>query len=226
MPRKPRVVIPGVPYHVTQRGNNRQDVFFADGDRFVYLRWLAENCARYGLDIRAYCLMTNHIHLVAVPLREDSLSRAVGLTDARYAQHVNKVHTRTGHLWQSRFYSCALDDKHEVAAMRYVEQNPVREGLVADASTYPWSSAAAHLGDVDPSGLLDLPAWRRQWTVDDWGKMLASGLPETQVKTLRRHTSRGWPLGSESFVTKVERLLLRRARPLPAGRPKGWRKTL
>ena len=225
MPRIARIVIPGIPYHVTQRGNNRQDVFFVDDDRRVYLKLLRDYAEQFGLGLLGWSLMTNHVHLVAVPEKEDSLARAVGLTDGRYAQYINRFHRRTGHLWQNRFYSCALDEEHAVAALRYVEQNPVRAKITRVPWTYAWSSASAHLGGPDPSGLLDLDAWRREWSPRDWREMLRSGLDDVSTGLIRRHTGRGRPLGSDGFISKMEKLLGRRLRALPVGRPKGRQKS-
>ncbi len=224
MPRIARIVIPDVAYHVTQRGNNRQDVFFTDDDRRAYLEWLREYSRAFDLRILGWCLMTNHVHLVAVPGREDSLALAIGRTDLRYTQYVNRAHRRSGHLWQNRFYSCALDEKHTVAALRYVEQNPAREKMTRAPWRYEWSSAAAHVGEADAWELVDLKEWTRDWTGEEWKRMLREGLDAKQIGALRRHTSRGRPLGSDSFVSKIETLLGRRVRALSPGRPKGWRK--
>ena len=168
--------------------------------------------------------MTNHVHFVVVPRRPDSLAMAIGRTDFRHAQYVNRLHRRSGHLWQNRFYSCALDEKRAVAALRYIEQNPVRAKMYRVPWTYDWSSAAAHVGEGDPWGLLDLGRWTRDWTTAEWERMLREGLDEREVGALRRYTARGRPLGSDSFVSKIETLLGRRVRPLPSGRQKGWRK--
>jgi len=224
MPRIARIVIPEVPYHLTQRGNNRQDVFFVDDDRRVYLEMLADYASRFDLEILAWCLMTNHIHLVAVPGTEKSLAQTLQRVDFRYAQYVNRLHRREGHLWQNRFYSCALDERHAVAALRYVEQNPVRARMSRVPWRYEWSSAAAHVGEEDKWGLLDLEAWRAEWSQDEWRRMLRSSLEESSVGAIRRCTAGGRPLGSDSFIRKIETLIGRRVRPLPEGRPKGWRK--
>jgi putative transposase len=224
MPRIARTVIPGIPHHVTQRGNNRQDVFFVEDDRTVYLHFLSRYAPQFGLDILGYCLMTNHVHLVAVPRKADSLALAVGRADFRYTQYVNRMHSRVGHLWQNRFHSSPLDERHTVAALRYLEQNPVRARIVRVPWRYRWSSASAHVGGRDGSGLLDLDAWGKKWTPDEWREMLRSSLDEKVVESLRHHTARGRPLGSDSFISKLEHLLGRRLRALPIGRPKGWRK--
>ncbi len=157
MPRVARVVIPGCPHHVTQRGNNRGDVFFVDDDRQAYLEMLQEQGERFGLEVQGYCLMTNHVHVIATPEHEDSLAKAIGHTHWLYTRYVNSLHGRSGHLWQNRFYSCTLGDEHFWTAMAYVERNPVRTKLVRRAWRWPWSSAAAHCGlndgAIDRSGL-------------------------------------------------------------------------
>jgi putative transposase len=221
MPRTRRIVIPEVPYHVTQRGNNRQDVFLVQEDRRRYLQWLGDYSRRFEMDILAWCLMTNHVHMVTVPRRQDSLARAIGLTDQRHAQYMNLLHKRTGHLWQDRFYSCPMDEKHAMAAIRYVEQNPVREGLAAVAWEYPWSSAAAHVGERDRWGLVDLSAWFGQRSAQDWREVLRADLNVRQADAIRRHTARGRPLGADAFVSRMESLLGLRLHALPRGRPKG-----
>ena len=145
MPRAARVVIPGCAHHVTQRGNNRQEVFFVEDDRRVYLEFLRDASAKFGLRLGGYCLMTNHVHLLATPRREDSLAKALGRTHLLYARHINRMHGRCGHLWQDRFFSSSLDDECFWTAVIYVERNPVRAGVVGKAWEYPWSSALAHV---------------------------------------------------------------------------------
>ena len=222
MPRVARVVIPGCPHHVTQRGNNRQDVFFVDDDYATYLEILAGQADRFGLRVEGYCLMPNHVHLIVTPAEPDSIAKAVGRTHWRYTQHVNALHGRSGHLWQNRFYSCGLDTAHMWAAMRYVEQNPVRAKLCRAAWRYRWSSAAAHCGlAADASGLLDLAAWRKRLSPGgNWREALGEALTDEQTEHLRHSTNRGRPLGSDSFIAKLETALGRRLRPLPVGRPK------
>ena len=220
MPRVARIVMPQMPHHVVQRGNNRQSVFFTDDDRRVYLAMLREESQRFGLQVVGYCLMTNHLHLIAVPAREESLAKAVGRAHFRYTQYINRTHRRSGHLWQNRFYSCTLDDLHLWRAMRYVERNPVRAKIVRVPWRYPWSSAPAHVGEPDPSGQLDLTAWAAEWKPEKWREVLREpDDPEDSTK-LRRCTHRGRPLASDSFLSKLEHKLNRRLRPLPVGRPR------
>jgi putative transposase len=221
MPRVPRIVIPNCPHHVTQRGNNRQDVFFVDDDRVSYLGFLAEEAKRYALRVDGYCLMSNHVHLIVTPKSEAALARALGRTDYRYTQYVNALHGRSGHLWQNRFYSCALDEDHYLAAMAYVEQNPVRARVVRCPWRYSWSSAPAHCAEgPDGSGLLDMGAWARSLAAKGWQQTLAERLEPGILSTLRLSTHRGRPLGTDRFLSKIESLLGRRLRPLPVGRPR------
>ena len=131
MPRNARAVAPSIPYHITQRGSNRQAVFFRLSDRKLYLQLIRENMAEAGVQIIAYCLMTNHVHFVAVPEREDSLAILFGRAHGRYSQAVNTRLGRSGHLWQARYHSCALEGAHLWKGIRYVEANPCRAGIVA-----------------------------------------------------------------------------------------------
>ncbi len=208
---------------MTQRGNNAQDVFFVDDDRRVYLSYLKESAERCGVAVSAYCLMTNHVHLIVTPEKEDSLAKTLGRTHLMYAQYVHRLHGRLGHFWQSRFYSCPLDERQTQNAAAYVELNPVRAGMVSSAWDYAWSSAGAHCGEMgDPSGLLALSAWFEQVSVAQWRATLhAIAQSDGTVQRLRLHTRTGRPLGDDTFLSKVETLLGRRVRALPHGRPKG-----
>jgi putative transposase len=205
---------------VTQRGNNRQDVFFVDADREVFLQYLREAAQRFALQIEGYCLMTNHIHLVVTPQREDSLAQALKRVNQLYAQYVNRLHGRSGHLWQNRFFSCPLDQEHVHRVLIYVERNPVRARLCRKAWRWRWSSAEAHCGGEDPSGLLDLTSWWRDMSPARWRRMLERPDDDKLAASLQRATSRGRPLGSDKFIAKLETLLGRRLRALPPGRPR------
>lgn len=220
MARLARIVVPGVPHHITQRGNNRQDVFFVEDDRYVYLGLLKQQALKYGLWVEGYCLMSNHIHVVGVPAREESLAKTLGRTHMLYTQYVNKMHNRSGHLWQNRFYSCAMDEEHRFNALAYVERNPVRAGLVGAAWDYAWSSAAVHCGETVGDGLIDVVAWRERAGDLNWREVLLIETEEEAVKAVRRNTHTGRPLGSDSFLSKVEYFLGRRVRALAVGRPR------
>ena len=224
MARLARVVYPGCPHHLTHRGNRREDVFFCDEDRRAYLEELASAAGRFGLRVWGWCLMSNHVHLLVVPKRADSLARAVGLVHARHSRRLNDARGWTGHLWASRFYSTPLDQAHLWTAIRYLELNPVRAGLVRRAEAWPWSSARAHvLGAPDP--LLD-PARPFAAGARDpltgrplaWGKWLARGLNEEETAALREATRTGRPCGSEAFVRELEKALARPLAPQKRGR--------
>ena len=223
MVRHARVVLPGVVHHVTQRGNDRQDIFFGDSDRRRYLTYLRESADREGVEMPAYCLMSNHVHLLLTPAREDSLARALGRTHLMYAQYVFRTQERSGHLWQSRFYSCPLDEAHGHNAAAYVEQNPVRAGIAPTPWEYSWSSAAAHCGaGGDPSRMLDLGRWFEQMPIDTWKDTLAAiAQSDEMTERLRLHTRTGRPLADEGFLKRIERILERAVRPKAGGRPKG-----
>ena len=221
MPRLARAVFAGLPHHVTQRGNRRENVFFSDADRRVYLEWLKTYCDDHDVAILAYCLMTNHVHLVAVPARDDGLQRALKPLHMRYAQHINRERGWNGHLWQGRFFSSPLDEAYMWAALRYVERNPVRARLVRRAETYPWSSAAAHCGQRADAVLTMERAWREHLSaVADWSAWLAEGDESEELKMLRRNADKGLPCGSEAFVMKLEAKADRSLRFRPIGRPR------
>ena len=221
MPRLARIVVAGQPHHITQRGNNQQDVFFVDDDRRMYLQFLREYAARYRLRIHGYCLMTNHVHIIAVPEVEDALANAIGRTHFRYSQYINQFHQRSGHLWQGRFHSCTLDEAHYGNAMHYVEQNPVRARMVRKPWRYPWSSAAVHAGERKDDGLLELGLWRESHGDEArWREVLEQGIDPDFSEIFRSKTRTGRPLGTDSFLSKLEARLGRRVRALPVGRPR------
>lgn len=223
MARQPRIVLPGVAHHVTQRGNDRQDVFFCERDRAVYLQYLRESAQLEGLSLSAYCLMTNHVHLVVTPEREESLARGLARTHLMYTQYLFRSAGRSGHLWQNRFFSCPLDEAHEHNASAYVELNPVRAGLTQAPWEYPWSSAAAHCGlGGDASGMLDLGKWFDAYSTQDWRETLAAiGESAEMLDRIRLHTRSGAPLGNDGFLDHIEKLVERTVRLRKPGRPEG-----
>jgi putative transposase len=211
-----RTVVPSLPHHITQRGNRRQQTFFYPDDYLLYLALAAEWCDRYGVQVWAYCLMPNHVHLIAVPGSPDSLRRAIGEAHRRYTTEINKREGWRGHLWQGRFASYVMDDRYTLAAARYVELNPVRAALVARAEYYPWSSTRAHLLGQDDCLVRVAPLLAR---VGDWSSFLREGANGEDSHRFRRHESTGRPLGSDAFVDDLERVLgrvLRRRPPGPA----------
>ena len=224
MPRMARIVVPGVPHHITQRGNRRENVFFANDDRQHYLQLLIEYAARLGLQILAYCLMTNHVHLVCIPMYLKTLAMVFKPVHTRYTQYINRKLHIGGRLWQGRFFSCPLDESHLWAAIRYVERNPVRAAIVRKAEEYPWSSAPAHCGLRKDPLLSPLPESRPPITAD-WSAWLAQADDKTALAKLRLHTRTGRPAGNKMFVAELESRLGRRLHPLPVGRPPKARKS-
>lgn len=215
MVRLRRITLPGIPYHVTQRGNRRQPVFFEDADYREYLRLLKQQAERWGLQIWAYCLMTNHVHLILVPQSEDGLTRGLAETHRRYTRYINFREGWRGYLWQGRFSSVPLDETHLVAAMRYVERNPVEAGLVSAAVDYPWSSARAHSNKTgDPL----LSACFLTDQIANWEDFLAKPEDDELKKRLEAQLRTGRPRGSDSFLSNLERKLgrpIRRQQPGP-----------
>lgn len=211
MPRRARVVVPGLPHHVTQRGNRRQETFFRDDDYRVYLDLMREQCARLGVRVWAYCLMTNHVHLICVPETAEALAGAIGAAHRRYTRHVNFREGWRGFLWQGRFASFPMDERYLLAAARYVELNPVRARMVTRPEDYPWSSARAHMAGRD-DGLVDVSAMLER--VADWRAFLDGGLDLEDRDALRHHERTGRPLGDTAFVKRLEALL---HRPLQTG---------
>ena len=215
MPRIARVVVPGRPHHVTQRGNRGVAVFADDEDRRRYLSVLGKYSRRYELEVWAYCLMTNHMHLVVVPQTAEAMGKVLRDTQRTYATRFNAKSGERGHLWHSRYFSCVLDAAHFWTAVRYVERNPVRAGLVRRAVDYRWSSAAAHCGLRDDSllcGDLELAD-----DVGDWSAWLADE-DELDVKRIREQTRTGRPCGAVSFVKRLETRLARPLRLRKRGR--------
>src|SRR3954464_11749183 len=215
MARLSRTVVPGLAHHVTQRGNRRQHTFFGSADYLLYIALLAECCDRFGVEIWAYCLMPNHVHLVAIPDSADALRRAIGETHRRYTLHVNRREGWAGYLWQGRFASFPMDDRYTLAAARYVELNPVRAGLVSRADEYRWSSARPHLLGRDDKLVVVAPLLSR---MPDWSTFVASAARPELDDELRRHGNTGRPLGNDEFVSDVERRLGRVLRPSKGGR--------
>lgn len=221
MPRLARTVFALVPHHVTQRGNRREEVFFTDEDREAYLAWLKEYCRKHHVEVLAYCLMSNHVHLVVVPEADEGLHRVLKPLHMRYAQRINRGRGWEGHLWQGRFFSSPLDESYLWAAVRYVERNPVRAKLVRKAENYRWSSAGAHCQLRQDPVLTRRTSWRKRFeAIGDWSAWLAEGDEPEEMQVLRRNVEKGLPCGSEKFIWKLEKLANRLLQYRPQGRPK------
>jgi putative transposase len=213
-----RAVAVGLPHHITQRGNYRQQVFVTDNDYAQYMQWLHQYSQRYGLKIWAYCLMPNHVHFIVVPVEADALSKTFNTLHMRYSQRVNMMKKASGHLWQGRFFSCALDERHLYAGVRYVENNPVRARMVKKADNYKWSSAAAHVrGTPDPVLSGDCYLLKE---IGDWSAYLREKDQGSPMEEIRQNTRTGQPCGHEAFVGALEKASGRRLRALPRWQPR------
>jgi putative transposase len=216
MARLARIVVPGRAHHVTQRGNRREAIFFEEGDQAIYLDLLAEQTARYEVQVWAYCLMPNHVHLILVPAHADALGLAVGEAHRRYTNFINARGRWTGHLFQSRFSSVVLDDDHFLRAVGYVSLNPVRARLTDAAEQWPWSSVRAHLAGGDDTLVRVRPVLDR---MPHFQAFLEASADE-DFTALRRAEATGRPLGTEDFVAQLEQLLGRPiARRAPGRKP-------
>ena len=216
MARMARVVVPGLCHHVTQRGNRRETVFFDDQGRSLYLQLLTHHSRRCSVRVVGYCLMGNHVHVIAIPPAETALAKCLGRTHVDYARWLNLRCGQTGHVWQNRFFSCPMDEPHQWEALRYVECNPVRAGLVSEAPDWPWSSAAAHTGGIDRWGVLDMAAWERRWTSGAWREALGSGIADAALwQRIREATRR--PAAGVEFVKRLEAERQRRLLPQKRG---------
>jgi putative transposase len=215
MSRIARIVVPGLPHHVTQRGNRGERVFFDDGDYALYRDWLAGSCRRFGVEVWAYCQMPNHVHLILTPQDGDGLALALARTHRLYAGYVNARARQTGHLFQGRFGSVALDEEHLINAARYVGLNPVRAGLAARAWDWPHSSVRAHVAGRDDGLVSVRPLLDRAPRFVDLLERVAD--PDA-FGPLRRSELIGRPLGSAAFVAEIEKRLGRSLAPGKRGR--------
>ena len=210
MARLGRVVIPGYPHHVTQRGNGRARTFFSADDYALYRDLLAEHCRAADVDVWAWCLMPNHVHLILVPSDPDGLRRALAAVHRRYAGVIHARRKRTGHFWQGRFGAVVMDEEHLAAALGYVSLNPVRARLVKRARDWRWSSTRAHLRGED-DGVTSLAPIRDRFP--RFADLLAAAQDVEKFDRLRAAESIGRPVGDDGFLATIERLTARRLRP-------------
>jgi len=205
MPRIARVVAVDVPHHITHRGNNRQDVFLSDEDRRRYQHLLVLHLAPCQAELLGWCWMSNHVHLIVVPRRQDSLARLIRRVHSGYAQDFNRRRSRDGHLWRSRFYSCALGPSHLAAALLYVDLNPVRAAMTGQPTAWEWSSARAHVERRDETGLLNWSALDAWGGCESWAERLGRAQAESTAEAIRRATRTGKPFGDAAFRREWER---------------------
>ena len=214
MARLARVVLPGVPHHITQRGVRSIDVFSSDEDKLFYLELLRSASEECGITVLSYCLMNNHIHLLVVPERETSLSSGVGMVHRHYSRMVNLREDTHGYLFQGRFFSCPLADYYLPAVLKYIALNPVRAGICKQASEYKWSSARFYLGLESKNLLIKDKTWFG--TPSKWKSLLKTNPKE--IELLRKHFRTGRPLGDEDFLVEAERVTGRELIPKSPGR--------
>lgn len=221
MPRQARVVFPNIPHHIIQRGNRREDVFFSDSDRKQYLEWLKEYCKEQKVEILAYCLMTNHIHLIAVPTTQDGLQKVLKPLHMRYAQKINRERGWKGHFWQGRYFSSPLDGEYLLFTTRYIERNPIRVKKVRKAENYKWSSARGHCGTAQDDILTTKMKWLNKYEgIDNWSQWLSIKEEKEKTDLIRRNTEKGIPTGSGRFIRRLEKLAGRVLEYRPIGRPR------
>lgn len=208
MPREARIVLPGYLYHITQRGNYRQNVFSDDQDRVVYLKNINKCCDKYGMDIFSFCLMDNHVHFIVRPETKSSLSKVFSVAHMKYSHYFNKRFNVAGHLWQGRFYSCMLEGSHVEKAVRYVEQNPVRAGMAKYPWEHHWSSSKARLGIHYE--IIQLADIREYIKTDDWKGFLIGECCEEDRRVLRERTIHSSVWGTDVFIKGIESFLGRK----------------
>jgi putative transposase len=217
MARLARIVVPGSPHHVTARGNRREPIFFEDGDQDIYRDLLAEQMRKASVEVWAYCLMPNHVHLILCPTSEEGLALALGAAHRRWANFVNARGRWRGHLFDGRFASVAMDETHLASAVRYVALNPVRAQLVCKAEDWAWSSVRAHLAAQDDGLVRVQPVLDR---IADFADLVRTDADDAAFAALRAAEQTGRPLGTADFVADLERRLGRPiARRAPGRKP-------
>ena len=220
MPRIARVVIPGIPYHITQRGNYKQNIFSDDSDKVTYLNLVMEYIEKQDVKVLAYCLMKNHIHFIMVPPTSDSLGIIFNQISRRYAIYFNRKFNRLGHLWQDRYYSCPLDENHLFEAIKYIENNPVKAGYVVHPEEYKWSSAKAHIKKEIIKDKILSEYSEYMDAIDNWKDYLNSSWNDNAVANIKKCTMNGRPCGNEAFIQELEFKTGRLLRVKPKGRPR------
>lgn len=219
MPRIARIVGIGYPHHLIQRGNNRQNIFFDQEDRRLYLKWLEKYSLECGCTIHAYCLMSNHVHLLVVPQYNYSLAKTMQKLSLTFTQHINKKYKRTGRLWECRFYSTLVDKESYLWSIgRYIERNPVRAKIVSKPEEYHWSSAKANLTSEEISFIK--PIWQDDTEREEYVTFLNNPDKEEEIEIIKKSTISGKPIGSEEFLNQMVETLGITINRRPKGRPR------
>ena len=225
MPRQPRIDFPGLPQHLIVRGNDRNAIFFSDEDRLYFLKCLAEAKTLRGCEIHAFVLMSNHVHLLATPRLDHAASRMMQDVGRSYVMHVNKLHGRTGALFEGRFKSGLVETtRYFLACMRYVEMNPVRARLVPHPALFPWSSHGQNITG-EPSGLITPHAEYLNLGRDSkarsqaYGRLLEAVASEDEIEAIRAGATHGMAVGTRTYCEEVAKLLGRSVSGKPRGRP-------
>ncbi len=217
MARMARLVVPGYPHHVTQRGNRRQRTFFTEDDFCSYIALVAKAKTKAKAAIWAYCLMPNHVHLIVVPEHKDSLVELFSDAHRRYTRLINRRQGWQGHLWQERFHSSPMDEHHLLATVRYTELNPVRAGLCRNPEDWPWSSVHAHLRRKDDALVSVNPMLER---IHNWSDYLATEESDATLDRIRKLQRTGRPMGDNDFINELETLTGLRLHKAKPGRRK------
>jgi putative transposase len=203
MPRSARCIIPDYPYHLTHRGNNKQQIFFKDADYRRYLYWFEEARKEYRLKVLAFCLMPNHMHLVGIASESHSFAKVINVVHARYAQYFHREYGGVGHLWQGRYFSCLLDQTHLLAALRYVERNPTRANLSFKPWDWVWSSAREHVkGD---RSIIFLEDCSKLVSISSWESYIDVQENLNDINEIRKQTNARKAWGSDEFKKHIEK---------------------
>ncbi|MFT5387876.1 MAG: putative transposase [Candidatus Omnitrophota bacterium] len=218
MPRRRRIIIPGKAHHITQRGNNRKVVFEEEADYKNYCFWINKYAKVYGVEILAYCLMSNHVHFIIKPKDACGVSRLFNTVHMRYTQYVNYKNKTNGHLWQGRFFSCVMDDKHTITCVRYVDRNPVRAGMVQYPWNYPWSSARFRVGEINNNFIFVSDLDKISMKNKEWKEYLVND-DITANDIIRYNTQKGFACATDGFITLWEKKLGCQLKGLKVGRP-------
>lgn len=225
MARLPRLTVPGYPHHVIQRGNNRQPIFASLGDYALLLGLLTENAKKFGVQVHAYVLMTNHFHLLATPSAAESLPQMMQAVGRSYVRYFNDAQGRSGTLWDGRYKSTLVQiDRYLLACMAYIDLNPVRAGLVSDPSNYAWSSYCHYTGQRADKLVTPHPLW---WALGNtpfarevaYATLVQAGVTAQQEQQLTQSVLHGWALGDAAYLVDLQKRTERRVAKASAGRP-------